>query len=263
MQHLKKHILFVFLLLSFCIRAQESTRNTASDEKNVGLKILLIPFEPNLYMDECGINAKINQQTKWSFNQIRENFRHQLDNHIKLKLQSTGTVISFYSDSLKMAKDLDYIYKSTNVSYDLVEKPTDATAVAEKKRDVKNGQIIVEMNTDKKFMNTKINNPELLSYLMKKYKTDYFIFINELDIKSDMNSYDIATDSYQRELAVHYSILDKSGKTISAGIANSSFSSKENNPKKIASHGFSLVATTIAAKLETIVNPKPIVAPKK
>ena len=110
-------------------------------------------------------------------------------------------------------------------------------------------------------MNTKLTNVEVIEYLNKKYLSEYFVFINELDIKNNMDSYDINTDTYQREVTVHYSILDKTGKTISAGVATSSFSSKENNPKKIVAQCFSPIATYIAAKFTAIVNPKP--APTK
>jgi len=108
---------------------------------------------------------------------------------------------------------------------------------------------------DKKFMNTKLSDIEMLSYLSKKYKSDYFVFVNELDIKSDSESYDISTDSYQREVIVHYSILDKTGKTIIAGISASSISSKINEPKKIVSLAFSPIATHIANKFSAVVNP--------
>lgn len=243
---------FTFSLLTFSIKAQEGTRVAGKDTVTAG-KILLIPFEPKMYMSD--MDSKINQQTKWNSGQINENFRHQLDSQLKLKLQSTKRVVSFYSDSVKMSKDLMYIYNSTNVSYDLVDKPTAATAPSEKQTGIKNGELKVEMNMDKKFMNTKLSDVEVLSYLSKKYKTDYFVFVNELDIKTDPESYDISTDSYQREVVVHYSILDKTGKTITAGISTSRISSKINEPKKIVSLAFSPIATYIATKFATLVNP--------
>ena len=259
---LKKYSLLFFIIsFAFILKAQEGTRNTTNKETDVAGKIMLIPFEPKLYMSE--IDMKINQQTKWNFETIRENFRHQLDTQIKAKLQSVSPVVSVYSDSAKMWKDLDYIYKSTNASYDLVEKPSSATTPSEKKQGIKNGQIEVEVNEEKKFMNTKISNDEVLSYLNKKYSSDYFVFINELDITNNMNSYDIASDTYQRDVVVHYSILDKTGKTLTAGIATSNFSSKENNPKKIISQCFSPIATDIAAKFSAHANSKSTPAPKK
>ena len=248
--------LFFFVLLWSISVAQEGTRSNETLGKTVTGKVCLVPFEPKLYMSE--IDQKINQQTKWEWETIRENFRYQLDAQLKLKLQSSISVVSFYADSAKMSKDLEYTYKSTNLSYDLVGKPSDAKAAGKSQSGISNGQITVQQNNDKKFMNTKLTNTEALSYLNKKYLSEYFIFVNELDIKNDMNSYDINTDTYQREVVVHYSILDKSGKTINAGIATSRFSSKENNPKKIVAQCFSPIATYIAAKFSAIVEPKSI-----
>ena len=251
----KYFFFFIFLSFSAILFAQEGTRNNETAGKTVSGKICLVPFEPKLYMSE--IDQKINQQTKWNWETIRENFRHELDAQLKLKLQSTYSVLSFYTDSTKTAKDLDYTYNSTGLSYDLVVKPTDARTPGTSKSGISNGQIVVEQNSDKKFMNTKLSNAEVLTYLNKKYASEYFVFINQLDIKNDMKSYDISTDTYQREITVHYSILDLTGKTINAGIATSRFSSKENNPKKIVSLCFSPIATYIAAKFTAIVNPKP------
>jgi hypothetical protein len=263
MSFFKKTFFFLtccFALLSGSrISAQEGTRTSGTKAKEVSGKICVVPFEPKLYMSE--IDKKINEQTKWNWETIRENFRRQLDAQLKLKLQSTLSVVSFYADSAGMSKDLKYTYRSTGTSYDLVSAPTEATKVNQKQSGIKNGQIMVEQNNDKKFMNTKLNNAELLPYLNKKYGSEYFVFINELDIKNDMNSYDLSSDTYQREVTVHYSILDKTGKTINAGIAVSRFSSKENNPKKIVAQCFSPIATYIAAKFAAVVKPAPAEAP--
>ena len=254
----KKYFLFLFLFfIALCTIsfAQEGTRTNATPGKSMTGKICIVPFEPKLYMSE--IDQKINQQTKWDWETIRENFRQQLDAQLKLKLQSTYSVLSFYADSAKMSKDLEYTYKSTDLAYDLVSKPSDAKTPNKSTKGISNGQIVVEQNTDKKFMNTKLTNTEVIHYLNKKYLSEYFVFINELDIKNNIDSYDIKTDTYQREVVVHYSILDKTGKTISAGIATSSFSSKENNPKKIVTQCFSPIATYIATKFIAVVGQKP------
>ena len=89
MLRLKKYILVFFLFL-FCAFsfAQEGTRTTATATTGTTTtgKIMIVPFEPKLYMSD--IDQKINQQTKWDFETIRENFRHQLDAQLKLKFQT-------------------------------------------------------------------------------------------------------------------------------------------------------------------------------
>ena len=255
--NLKSFLYFLFIFFFAAnVKAQEGTRNTKVTPSEPFGKIMLIPFEPKLYMSE--IDQKVNQQTNWNFEQIRENFRHQLDLQLKMKLSKLAPVVSFYADSAKMAKDLAFIYRTTTLSYDLIDNKNGSTKPPVKPKGIKNGQLTVEMNNDKKFMNKKLNDPELLTYLNKKYKTEYFLFVNELDIKTDVNSYDIATDSYKREVTVHYSIIDKFSKVIFAGIATSTFTSKENNPKKIVALSFSPIATFIASKFSVILLPNPI-----
>lgn len=253
---IKKFLFLLFICFSSNSFSQEGTRNSDVAGKTQTGKVCLVPFEPKLYMSE--IDQKINQVTKWDWETIRENFRRQLNDQLKLKIQPSFSVLSFYADSVKMSKDLDYAYNSTGLSYDPVNKPSDAKSANGTKSGISNGQITVEQNSDKKFMNTKLTNAEVLTYLHKKYASEYFIFINQLDIKNDMNSYDVATDTYQREVTVHYSILDLNGKTIDAGVATSRFSSKENNPKKIVAQCFSPIATYIAAKFTATVNPSPV-----
>ena len=251
---LKYFLLSCFLILiSFISAAQDGVRNPGST--NLSGKIMIIPFEPKLYMSE--IDLKVNEVTKWNFQEIRENFRHQLDAQLKSKLQSLGTVVSFYTDSIKTWRDLMYAYKSTSLSFDLVEKPTQATVATPVPTKIKDGQVEVAIDDNKKFTNTKITDNELLGYMNKKYASEYFVFINELDIKNILDSYNMSSDSYQREVTVHFSILDKTGKTICAGPASVQFNSLENNPKKIVALCFAPIAASITAKLDAILNPKP------
>jgi len=243
--HSIKFLLIIFFSsLAFSSLAQEGTRATNATIEG---KVMVIPFEPLMYMSE--IDKKINEQTGWNFEQIRENFRHNLDVQLLLKLKTHTQAISFYQDSAKMAKDLDYIYKSRTLSYDLIDL-SKTVSKAKQQKNITNGQLTVEINNDKKFMNAKIINPTLIGYLHKKYASTYFIFINELDIKNDLNSYDIATDTYKREITVHYTIMDKTAKIISAGVIVSMLTALENDPKKIVEKAFVPIDESIANKLK-------------
>lgn len=252
----KQNTLFLFLLLiSFSFFAQEGVRGSSDSKKEITGKIMIVPFEPKMYMSE--FDQKFNQQTKWDFKQIREFFRHQLDKELKLKFQSISSpVVSFYADSIKMSKDLTYIYQSTTISFDLIDKPTATTIENKKQSGIKEGQIVVEISNDKKFTNIKTPNNELIPYLNKKYKSEYFVFINELDIRMVPDSYNLSTDSYMREVQVHYTVIDKNLKLINAGAVSSKISSKEDHPKRIVALAFSPIASFIATKFNNTVNPK-------
>lgn len=251
-----KYIFPAFLLfLSVHVVAQESVRTAA--KKEITGEIMIVPFEPQMYMGDIG--EKIYTESKLNFKQLTEYFRHQLDNQLKLKLQSIESpVVSFYSDSVKTSKDLEYIYQSTTIAFDVLDKPTAPTVQSKKQQGIKNGQLAVEASNDKKFTTTKFSNAELIPYLSKKYKSEYFVLINELDIKTVTESYDIASDTYQREVTVHYTVVNSLSKLVTAGAATYRFSSKVNDPKKIVNQTFSPIASYIAAKLEAVIKPKPV-----
>lgn len=256
---MKMNKVFISLFFSFFVFfsfAQEGVKTPAPPKKEISGKIMVVPFEPKLYMSE--FDQKFNAESKWNFNQIREYFRHQLSNYIKQKFQTVSSpVVCFYTDSIKTAKDLDYIYKSTAVSFDLIDKPTSPTTNNKKESGIKNGQIVVEISNDKKFTNIKTQNPDLIPYLSKKYKSEYFVFINELDFNTVPGSYNPTTETYEREVVVHYTIIDKNSKLIIAGAATSKFTSKENNPKKVAALVFPPIAAYIVAKFNEVTKPEP------
>ena len=252
----KKYFLlpFIFYVAAVSLHAQETVKTPAAKKEITG-KFMIVPFEPKMFMSEIG--EKIYTESKWSFPQVCEFFRHQMDAQLKLKFQSIESpVVTFYIDSTKTSKDLEYIYKSTTIAFDPVEKPTEPTAENKKQSGIKNGQLVVEISNDKKFTNTKLSNNDLIPYLNKKYQSEYFVFVNELDIRTLNDSYDLASDSYKREVTVHYTIMDKNSKLITAGAAVAHFSSKVNDPKKIVALTFSPIASYIAAKYTAVTKPK-------
>jgi hypothetical protein len=116
---------------------------------------------------------------------------------------------------------------------------------------VKNGQIVDETNTDQRFMNAKINSPALVPHLYKKYNSDIFVFINQLDIKASNSGgpADIATSNGFRRLTVHYTVYTYDAKEINSGIAETQFPVSINEPKKIVSGYFSKLAQIITERI--------------
>jgi hypothetical protein len=148
-------------------------------------KVMLIPFEPRLYLGE--IDFAINTETKLSAKQIKYQFRDGLNEQIARALK-TGkySVVDLMEDTIKYKKDTEAIY--TCLVYDYMKVPDQNNYQPPKKektiKPIENGQLNVETNSDQRFMNAKLNNAKLVPQLYGKYKTDVFIFINQLDIKA-------------------------------------------------------------------------------
>ena len=268
---------FLFLIshISYLVSpcsAQSSTRSqsgndlTVEENKKIAAqhKVMVIPFEPKMFMSE--ISKNINKETNMSFDQIRNTFRSGLEFDLLMDVKSTFRTVSLLADSANTRKDVDYIYGSIGYSYDVipVENPTKADIKKNeeknaKKQGIKNGEVVVKINEDHRFMNAKISNRELLSYLNKKYETDIFIFVNQLDIKNSVaEGFDINSNGFEREVTIHYTIFDLTGKQLNAGTTTSRFSSQVNDPKKIIMDHVSVATRGISKRLvNNLMPPKP------
>lgn len=226
-------------------------------EKKDTRKVLVIPFEPKLYMSE--IDQHVNKETKLNFGQIRSAFRSGLDYSIVTEFKKKYSVVSLMSDTSRSIKDQYYIYSSIAYKYEVAADSSGKIAPdnTANKPKTQNGQLTVATNDQKKFMNTRITNPNLLETLHKKYGTELFVFINQLDLKNDIdNTGRVGAGNYERIAGVHYSIYDLSGKLLNSGLAIKRFPATTNNPNKIVNSYFSGIAETILENYIAATTPK-------
>jgi hypothetical protein len=253
----KKIILsFVFFnLLATSAFAQQTTinqKNKSEREANALHKALIIPFEPKLYLGEIDYN--INAETKLSAKEIKYKFRDGLNEQLyKAFKNEKYNVVDLMDDTVKYKKDVEGIYQF--LSYEFQKVPNQENYKAPKKEKKENtiekGQINVETNSDNRFMNAKLANPKLLTTLNGKFKTDVFVFINQLDIKASgsANLGELGSSNPNRKIIVHYTIFNLESKEINSGIAEEEFDPTLNNPKKIIDKHFSKIALTIVSRV--------------
>jgi hypothetical protein len=99
-------------------------------------------------------------------------------------------------------------------------------------------------------MNVKLSHPELLKMLSDKYGVDLFVFINQLEIKTNYNDcIDFQLKIYEREIKVHFSIFDKYGKQLAGDVAISLFPSNSNDIGEIMAGNFPSISSYIADEL--------------
>ncbi|HXD92699.1 MAG TPA: hypothetical protein VNX01_05760, partial [Bacteroidia bacterium] len=205
---MKKVILFfISCILSFASYAQ------------VKHKIMVIPFEPKLYMSQ--IDHKINAETKLSQKEIKEAFRKGINAELAKALKQKYEVLDLLKDTAKYKKDVLAIYKSITFEYEKVPDQSNYKAPVEEKGKkssvITNGQILAESNADARFMNAKVTSPALIPGLYAKHKTDLFLFINQLDIISNqLAAGDIGT-SAERIITLHYTVFTVDAKEINSG----------------------------------------------
>jgi hypothetical protein len=251
-----KTLVFCFLtcLYTFVSKAQDKTINKGNKptfEKNTISKnnIMLIPFENKMYLSE--IDASINKESKLSAKQIKAYLRDGINEQLYKKLKTKMNVVDMIDDTTKTKKDLENIYQYLSYQYQKTPNQENykVPSIEKGTKNIDKGQLSVETVSDSRFMNAKLKNATLVPYLSNKYKTNLYLFINELDIKSINNIPGDFNSISNRKIIVHYTIYTYDAKEINSGIAEVIMPSNVNNPSKIINTYFSQVAEIIATRL--------------
>lgn len=254
-------ILFLTSLF-FCINIKAQDKTISSGNKPTiktavsKHKIMLIPFENRMYLSE--IDFMINKESKLNGKQIKATLRDGLNEQFYKKFKSKIAVVDLLDDTVKTKKDLASIYEYLSYQYLKVPNQENYKAPVKDKEEktINKGQLTVESNSDARFMNAKLKNATLVPYLSGKYKTDLFLFFNELDIKAlngipgDFNS------NPTRKIILHYTVYTVDAKEINSGIAEVEMPSTVNNPSKIINSYFSQLADIVFARIDKVLTVK-------
>jgi ribosomal protein L14E/L6E/L27E len=252
----KTLIFLTFNFLTFNFIGQNTTvggsNNKTEREAAAAHKVMLIPFESRLYMSE--IDQSINAETKLTAKEIKYKFRDGLNEQLfKAFKTNKFNVVDLMEDTAKYRKDLNGIYQY--LTYEFQKIPNQENYQPPKKekekKAIEKGQLNVESNSDARFMNAKITDAKVVPILYGKYKTDLFVFINQLDIKASgrKGPAELGEGNGNRKITVHYTVYTFDAKEINSGVAEEEFAVDLNNPKKIIEKHFSKIASTIVQRV--------------
>jgi LysM repeat protein len=190
-------------------------------------QILVIPFDPYLYFSDADdeIAAKSNiQRTK-----VREVFRRRLNTLLTYHGYETihllgGRVKDSISDLNKIYSSVTYAYQASINNPNSMEaqqnqQQQQTSGSGKKNNIIKNitgtGNTYQVPEDNGKYFGVMIRNPDFFTYFNTKYGVDYYVFINQFEVKTNyQNCLDRAALNYERTFTVHYSIFDSTGKQI-------------------------------------------------
>jgi len=252
---IKQHTLtLIMLFFSFSFYSQTTTivKNNTSRDAATAHKVIIIPFENRLYLSE--IDRYINAETKLSAKQIKFKFRDGLNEQLTKAFKATKfNVVDLMEDTVKYKKDLEGIYQYLTYEFQKVPNQENYQPPKKEKKEkqIEKGQLNVESNSDLRFMNAKLTNAKVVPILYGKYKTDLFVFINQLDIKTAVSKgpAELAETNGNRKITVHYTVYRYDAVEINSGIAEAEFETSLNNPKKIIEKYFANIANTIVFRV--------------
>lgn len=233
-------------------------------------KVLIIPFDPYKYFSDA--DDEIAQRSRISKAEVRQYFRSRLSTVMAPnKYETLHLMGSADSDT---ARDLDKMYLSIAYKYSEpiinMEKPQ---LPAESKAQKKSGSNVKEwikaqsakMQPDApvkpraskglakfegKFFHAEIKDTNLIKYFNKKYGVDYYVFLNQFEVKTNYdNCIDRARQDYERNFIVHYSIYKKNGKIMAGNRAKIFYASNSNSILQIVNDNMQKLASTVLAEL--------------
>lgn len=258
--------LLAILVFSLTAFAQNNTMGTSVNSEVSGKqKILIIPFEPRLYVSD--IDRDLVTENEMNFQDVKAKFRSALDQNIYISLKKYYSPLSFYTLPQEDAiKELSYIYNSIGYKYEVMpkEEPVEKENAGKKlmnkfkKKDkeenyedakIENGQIVSLVDNREKYMMTKISNDNLINTLNQAYHVNYYLFINELDIKRTRIETSGLNPQVQREIKVHYTIFNNQEQVVASGAVKTLFDGNQNDINKISKNQFALIADKLVEKL--------------
>lgn len=258
---MKKQLLLTILSGFLCCASTlaQTTINT-KDKTPVAVthKVMLIPFEPRLYMSE--IDHHINAETKMSAKQIKYTFRDGINEQLFKSFKNVKYgVVDLMEDTVKYKKDIEGIYQFLNYEYMKIPDQANYKVPVKEKEEkkIEKGQLNVETDVEARFMNARMSNPKALPALNSKYRCDVFIFINQFEIRAVGSAVpgEFTNPNANRKALIHYTVFTKDMKEINSGIAETEFESNLNNPKKINEKHISKLAQQICERTIKALNP--------
>ncbi len=233
----RKIVLFLILTFPFIasLNAQEYLDfNTGSNRTK---RVLLVPFDPRIYSNDA-TSIMVTERGE-THDEIMMYFREQFNLQLYNAMMDSCTVVSLLTDNTRQAQeDISGLYSS--ISYELrlamQNAPEDPDEIEkmnffqkkkyEKEQQRKleemensrtrivDGEIVGKRQAVKdKYLHIYFHSPEVLEEIAARRDIDYFLFINQFDIKGNYGDpYLSGNADSKRTIKVHFSLYNANGK---------------------------------------------------
>lgn len=239
-------LLIAVFAIQYNALSQENTFSKDEKEKLINdsiwkkSSVLIIPFEEKMYMSE--IDHRITTKSKMTYEELNHFMRKSLTEEVANAVSLRRNAYSFYHpeiDSIK--KELHFI--STSVSYQYLQLPKEESiqndpskednsqkkelenlnpfkkTAAEKQKKaadqrnsgIVNGQLATTEKQGERYMHCRIDNPELLAELKGFHLSQWFVFINQLDLLYSSDHPGMV------RIKVHYTLYSEDNKLLHSG----------------------------------------------
>jgi LysM repeat protein len=232
-------------------------------------QVLIIPFDPYLYFSDA--DHEIAAKSKIAPTKVREVFRRRLT--ALMEAPGYENIYLLGGKSQDSVSDLNRIYSSVTYNFQnsianpYYKGPADNDADHARGSTAKNwlekqkdklttttAQTSAKAVYDKsegQYFGVKVRNPEdFFGYFTAKYSVDYYIFINQFEVKTNYeNCLDRSANNFERTFTTHFSIFDSTGKQIAGNKFKTFYNSNSNYVFTIVADNMDKIAQRILAEL--------------
>jgi LysM repeat protein len=225
-------------------------------------QVLVIPFDPYLYFSDA--DDEIAARSNLPRNKIREVFRRRMN--ALLNADGYETIHLVGGRSKDSISDLNKIYSSVTYNYQQSIANPSSRYVTQKEVEVSKSKSWLAKQKDKvagkedskyelpqdnaKYFGVIVRNPDFYNYFNAKYSIDYYIFINQFEVKTNYeNCLDRAALNYERTFTTHFSIFDATGKQIAGNSFKTHYNSNSNYVYQIVSDNIPKITERILSEL--------------
>jgi len=215
-------------------------------------KVMIIPYEPQMHLSDADFD--ISEYSDKTPQQVRTILRSGITEQLNAKLQGSYQTHSLLQDLRPEARqELNRIYAGIEYSYDtsfaiLHPKPDSASLKGKwnenkaRKKELEKRSLSGGVN----YMNVKVANPGLLKSLNQKYGADLFIFLTQIEIKTNAKDcFDLQAQLYGRDIKIHYTIYNVDGEQVYGDVAVVRFPSNSNEVDVIIDKNFPVIGDMI------------------
>lgn len=241
----------IFTLLSFLFFSINHTFSQDTAATHTYASVLVIPYMPAMHLSDADVDIADGSQME--IPEMRSALRMGLVKQLNKNFAEIYNMNEMQNDFVKGDNNnLDALYHSVVFQRDSVytlkfPKKFAVKDTAQKKK------TFVKVKPEVQYINAEITDELLIPDLSKRFDADYFIFLNELDIKTHSEDcINLAMKIYRRDLKVHYTIFDKQGKQLYGDVAVANFDSNSNDVNNIMKKNFPAISEYILGSLNKV-----------
>ncbi|MDD4150283.1 MAG: hypothetical protein PHE33_09660 [Bacteroidales bacterium] len=266
-------LLILTLICSIGTYSQEYLDFNKSEDRTK--RVLLVPFDSRIYYNDA--TAIMAKQSGETHDEIMMYFREQFNLQLYNAMIDSCVVVSLLTDNTRQAQeDISDLYSI--ISYELrlamqnaPEHPDDIEKMNyfQRKRHEKNqqnklqeiensrtrivnGEIVGKRQpVGDKYLHIVFHQPEVLSQIANRRNIDYFLFINQFDIKGNYNDpYLSGNSEAKRTIRVHFSLFNAEAKLMHGSFGTTEISFDLDDKKEVANLYFPEVIRQIVNNIK-------------